>query len=704
MKRRELLSALGAFGGMDEPREYVTSCRFCNVGCGFQVRVGSDLKSATPDLDIVRLPNGNHVQLVPDPQCPVNEGNYSVRGAFLAQSLYTAHGPTADRLQYPMVRSGKRLVRASWDEALDRVAERLRGYLAQHGPQSIGFYHADWFGGENAYAYMKLAKILGVTNYDTNGRLCAATGAAGLMRSLGGPAHPWSYEDIEHADVIVLAGANAFATLSVIYDRIFGRVQSGGARLIVMDVSRTLPAQNAEQYGMFLQVRPGTDVALYNALGHVLIADELLKRDFVEAHTNGFAAYRDLVMARYAPEQVTEITGVPAAQIREAARSIGKAKAALFLSGKGLEHQAHGTDMICALINVALLVGSLGRPGASYSPLGGHQGSIINPPLFAGQLDHVTIPNRTIFEMLDHIEGGTQKALICAAVNPLVTLPDGQRARRILGQSLEFLVVTDIYPTETSQIADVVFPAASWGETPFTSTNSERRVRFYEAFAPAPSGARPDWEIPAGLGKRLGHASEFPWKTTEDIFEEMKAGQPFAGLSYARLKASGSTNYQLPVPAGTSSGTPRLYTDGHFPTPDNRARLWALEYQPHPEPPSSEYPFVLITGRENDLWQSGYTFKRTPELVARLPHNELAIHPRDAARLGIATGKKVRVRTRRGTLEVTARLTEDLQPGTLFSLWGYPGSWINALTINARDPISQEPSYKSCAAGVESVH
>jgi len=703
MKRRELLSALGAVGRGDAPREYATSCRFCNVGCGFRVRVGANLRTLTPDLAITRLPNGADVELVPDPECPVNQGDYSVRGAFLAQTLYTTQGPTAGRLQYPMVRSGKRLERASWDDAFDLVATRLRGYLSHQGPQSIGFYHADWFGGENAHAYIKLAKVLGVTNYDTNGRLCAASGAAGLMRSLGGPAHPWSFEDIEHADVIVLAGTNAFGTLSVIHDRIFSQVQSGSAKLIAIDARRSLPAKNAEQYGMFLQVRPGTDVALYNALGHVLIAEGLLKRNFVEEHTEGYAAYRDLVMARHAPEQVAELTGVSAAQIREAARHIGQAKAALFLSGKGLEHQAHGTDMICALINVALLVGSMGRPGASYSPLGGHQGSIINPPLFAGQLDHVTIPNRTIFEMLDQIERGTQKALLCAAVDPFVTLPDGQRARRILEHSLEFLVVTDIYPNETTRIADVVFPAASWGETPFTSTNSERRVRFYEAFAPAPGEARPDWAIPAEIGKRLGHAAEFPWKSTEDVFEEMKRGQPFAGLSYARLRASGSTNYQLPVPTATSSGTPRLYTDGQFPTPDKRARFWAVEYQPQPEESLSEYPFVLITGRKNDLWQSGYTFKQIPELVARLPRNELAIHPRDAARLGIVTGKVVRVRTRRGALEVAARVTEDVQPGTLFTLWGYPGSWINALTINARDPISQEPSYKSCAAAVEAV-
>ncbi len=701
MNRRKLLMALGAIG--DAPREYATSCRFCNVGCGFRVRVGANLRPASPGLAIVRLPNGVDVELVPDSDCPVNQGDYSARGAFLAETLYTTQGPTANRLQHPMVRSGNRLVRASWDDALNLVATRVRGYLSKYGPESIGFYHSDWFGGENAYGYMKLAKVLGVPNHDTNGRLCAATGAAGLLRSLGSAAHPWTFEDIEQSDVIVLAGTNAFGTLSVIYDRIFSRVQSGRAKLIVIDVRRSLSAKNAEQNGMFLQVRPGADVALYNALGHVLIADKLLKRSFVDEHTQGFDSYRDLVMARYAPEQVAEITGLPAARIHEAARLIGQAKAALFLSGKGLEHQAHGTDMICALINVVLLVGSMGRPGASYSPLGGHQGSIVNPPLFAGQLDRVTIPHRTIFEMLGQIEHGDQKALFCAAVNPLVTLPDGQRARRILEHSLDFLVATDIYPNETTEAAHVVFPAASWGETPFTSTNSERRVRFYEAFAPAPGEARPDWAIPAEVGKRLGHANEFPWKSTEDIFEEMKLGQPFAGVSYSRMRASGSVNYQLPVTTAASNGTPRLYADGQFSTPDKRACLWALEYHPQAEPPSPEYPFVLVTGRKNELWQSGYTFRQVPELVGRLPHNELTIHPRDAARLGIMTGKIVRLRTRRGALEVAARVSEDVQPGTLFTLWGYPGSWVNALTSAVRDTVSQEPQYKACAAAVEGV-
>ncbi|MHB8179116.1 MAG: molybdopterin oxidoreductase family protein [Vulcanimicrobiaceae bacterium] len=703
MKRSALFPALIAAAGKDDTREYATSCRFCNVGCGYRVLVGRHLKPQSPDLPVVTLPDGKFVELVPDAACPVNQGDYSVRGAFLSESLYTGGGPTSDRLLHPMVRVKDRLVRASWDDALDLVGTRLKGYLERYGPESLGLYHADWFGGENAYAYMKLAKMLGIKNYDISGRLCAASGAAGLMRSLGNGTHPWALEDIEHAETIVLAGANASASLSAAYDRVFARAQSGGAKLIVVDVRRTLPARNAGRYGMFLEIRPGTDVALYNAIGNVLIAEGLVDRAFVDAHTADFDTYRAFVAQRYTPERAAQITGLTAEQIRQAARTIGQSKATLFLSGKGLEHQAHGVDMICSFINLALVTGNMGKPGGSYSPLGGHQGSIVNPPLFAGQLGDVTIPNRTIFQMYDQIERGTQKALLLASVQQIVNFPDADRFRSILSGKLEFLVVTDIYPNDVTALADVVFPAASWGETPFTSTNTERRVRFYEAFAPVPGEARPDWVVPAELGKRMGYAKEFGWKDAEQIFDEMKTGQPFAGLTYARMRASKSTNYQMPVPTAHSEGTVRLYTDGRFPTPDGRAKIWALEYLPQPEPPSRDYPFTLVTGRANDNWQSGYIFSRTPQLVARLPRNYVRINPGDAHRLGVQDGKTVRVRTRRGSIDIVARVTDNVPPGVIFTLWGYPDSLTNVLTINVRDPISQTPCYKACAASVERV-
>lgn len=683
-----------------------TSCRFCNVGCGFEVRRGA-LASFTPmlpDLAIIPIPGGQAVELVPDANCPANKGDYAVRGAFLAQSLYQTKGPTADRLLYPMIRQNGRLMRSSWDDALSYVAERIGKYLKEEGPDSLGIYHADWFGGENAYGYMKFAKLLGIHSYDLNGRLCAASGAAGLLRSLGNGSHPWSYDDIEQADVIFLAGANASGSLSVIYDRIFTRVQSGGAKLIVVDVHKTLPARNAEQLGgTFLQIRPGSDIALYNALGHVLINEGLINQTFVAAHTRGFEAYRDLVLSAFSPEQASAVTGIPAETIRQVAHTIGISKATLFLSGKGLEQQAQAVSMICSLINLALLTGNMGKPGGSYSPLGGHQGSVVNPPLFAGALNNVTIPNRTIFEMLDRIEAGTQKALLCSTVNPLATLPDLSRARKVL-QQLELLVVAEIYPTELTEVAHVVFPAASWGEVEFTSTNSDRRVRFYEAFVPAPGETRADWEIPAGIARKLGFAKDFPWTTSEEVFDELKGSSgPLAGLSYERMRSAGSTEFQLPVPNSSSQGTQRLYTDGVFPTPDGKALIWSETYLPLPEPATPEYPFVLVTGRTDVLWQSGYTFKRTPQLVERLPNNTLCLHPQDAAQLGIRSGQKVRLRTRRGQIELATEITEDVQPGTLFTLWGYPGSLVNELTLNVRDPISQQPSFKACAATVEAL-
>ncbi len=700
MKRTEILDRLFAAPGVVDLRSSSTSCRFCNVGCGYRVLAARAFDSRVPDLPIVRLTDGRYVQLVPDANCPVNAGDYSVRGAFLSETLYRKNGPTRDRLRYPLVRVGARMVRSTWRSALDHVGEKLKAYLERFGPSSIGIYHADWFGGENAYAYMKLAAALKITNYDLNGRLCAATGSAGLSRSLGNASHPWALADIEAADTIVLAGANASATLSVIYDRVVARAQSG-AKLIVVDVRETEAARAAAKLGHFVRIRPGSDVAFYNAVGNVLLQERLYDENFVALHTNGLAEYRELVLDRYSPENVSRIVGVSAATIRAVARQIGSSKRTLFLSGKGLEHQAHGTDMICSLINLALLTGNVGRVGGSYSPLGGHQGSIVNPPLVAGALAHVTIPNKTIFEQLDAIEAGEQKALLCASVQPLVTLPNAGRTRKIFRDDLEFLVVTDIYPNETTELASVIFPAASWGESSYVSTNTERRARFYDAFAPAPGESKPDWYVPAELGKRLSEPSKFSWKSSEEIFDELKVGSPFAGLSYSRLRAAGSNGFQIPVPTADSVGTERLYSDGKFPTPDGRAQIWALDYLAQPERPDADYPLTLVTGRENDLWQSGYTFARTPQLVARSPRNLLSINPADARRSAVRDGELVRVASRRGTIDLVAHVTDEVPEGVLFTLWGYPGSLVNEVTLDVRDPISQEPGFKACAVSVE---
>ncbi len=700
--KRSAISALVNPLSTNKTSVYYTSCRFCNVGCGYRVISGAMITPQSPDLPIVKLENGKYVEVVPDFRCPVNSGDYSVRGAFLTETLYNPRGPTSDRLVYPMIRTNGRLLRSSWDDALDHVANRLKSYIQKGGAESVGIYHADWFGGENAFAYMRLAQVLGTRNYDLNGRLCAASGAAGLTRSLGNGSHPWSIDDIDHAEAIVLAGANASATLSVVYDKIYSHAQQG-AKLIVVDVRRTLAARNAEKYGVFLQINPGTDVALYNAMAHVLIKEDLVDKNYISAHVAGFGDFENHVLSNYQPEMVQRLIGVPADRIRQTAMIIGRSKPTLLLSGKGLEHQAHGTDMICSIINLALITGNMGRPGGSYSPLGGHQGSIVNPPLFAGQLGHITIPNRTIFEMLDQIDKGTQKALLCACVQPMVSLPQLNRVKEILSKKLEFLVVTDIYPNETTDLADVVFPAASWGEACFTSTNTDRRARFYELFSPPPGEARPDWVVPTEIGRRMGYTSHFPWNTSEEIFDELKRDTPFAGLSYARMRASGASDFQMPVPTSASIGTARLYVNGKFPTPDKKALLWSLDYKPQPEPPTAEYPFTLVTGRENDLWQSGYTFRRVPEQVARSPHNEMLVNTGDAQRLGIHTGKTIRVRTRRGTINIIARVTNDVPRGVLFTLWGYPDSRTNILTIDARDRTSQTPSYKACAASVSAL-
>jgi anaerobic selenocysteine-containing dehydrogenase len=579
--------------------------------------------------------------------------------------------------------------------------------------------------GEESYVIGKLARgAIGTPHLDGNPRLCMASAVVGYTRSFGTDGPPSSYEDIDHADCIMAIGANLTDAHPVLGGRLVARLTRGGCTLITVDPRAVQVARLSQIY---LPIRPGTDVALLNALQHVIIRDGMVDTAYVNAHTTGYDELRALV-ARYTPERAAEICGIPAEKIEEVARIFGRSRAALTLWTMGINQTNGATAAVNQICNLHLLTAQIGRPGAGPFSITGQPSSmdfrqVGGGPALPGyrsllveahrrevaelwgvpveRLPERTTPAHRIFQGL---EAGDIRALWNIGTNPAVSFPDQAWARRVLERT-EFLVVQDGYhPTETTEYADVVLPAAIWGEKTGTFTNAERRVNLLRQAVAPPGEARSNFDIVCEVGRRMGYGDLFAFNTTEEAFEEIKvlnANRPpeLRGITYARLEREGGL--QWPVPHLGHPGTPRLYTDGRFNTPDGRARLWAMEYTPPPEVPDAEYPFWLNTGRVQEHWHTLTKTGRIPELISWVPEAYVEVNPTDAVRLGIRSGQRVAVSSRRGRVEVIARVTAQVAPGTVFLSFHFGKQTSNALTGQFFDPLSFEPIYKQSAVKLE---
>ncbi|MFE6171993.1 molybdopterin oxidoreductase family protein [Streptomyces sp. NPDC056464] len=691
-----------------------THCPYCALQCG---------------MNLTPLQDGG-VAVVERPDFPVNKGALCGKGrtapAVLASSV---------RLTSPLVRSGGTLVPATWEEALDRIAEGLGRTRTEHGPDACGVFGGGGLTNEKAYSLGKFARIvLGTSQIDYNGRFCMSSAAAAGIKAFGlDRGLPFPLEDIPKTGCVILVGSNPAETMPPSL-RYFTELRENGGTLIVVDPRRT---RTAEQADLHLMPRPGTDLALALGLLHLVVAEGRVDEEYVQERTAGWEDARAAAMAHW-PEYVERITGVSVPQLREAVRLFCEPEHAMVLTARGPEQQSKGTDTVGAWINLCLATGRAGRPLSGYGCLTGQgngQGGrehgqkadqlpgyrkLDDPAarrhvaeVWGVDPDSLPGPGRSAYELLDAL-GTDIRALLLMASNPVVSAPHAAHIEERI-KSLDFLAVCDVVLSETAALADVVLPVTQWAEETGTTTNLEGRVLLRRRAISPPEGVRSDLEVMHELAARLGGEKAleaglekgFP-TDPEEVFEELRRaseGGPadYSGITYRRLAEENGVFWPCPAAAEAHPGTPRLFLD-RFATPDGRARFAAVSHRAIAEEPDEEYPVLLTTGRVVAQYQSGAQTRRVEELNAAAPGPFVELHPRLAARLGAAEGDPVAVVSRRGRAVAPARITTGIRPDTVFMPFHWPGEGrANTLTNPALDPTSRMPEFKACAVRVEAV-
>jgi formate dehydrogenase major subunit len=604
---------------------------------------------------------------------------------------------------------------AGWDEALDLVADRLKAIHAEHGPGAIAGFGSAKCSNEEAYLFQKLIRAgFGTNNVDHCTRLCHASSVAALLEGVGSGAVSTTYGDIVNADVALLCGTNTTANHPVA-SSFFKQARRRGTKLIVIDPRRERIAEHAD---IFCQIKPGTDVAFYNGMLHELIRLQLVDREFIAERVSNFGELAKTVK-EYPPERAAQICGVDADTIREVARLWGEAGAGVIYWGMGISQHTTGTDNARCLIALCSITGHVGRPGTGLHPLRGQnnvQGASdagLIPMMFPDyqRVDHPQAqekfraawgrelddkPGLTVTEIIGSALKGGVRGMYMMGENPFLSDPNINKVRKALA-ALEFLVVQDIFLTETAEFADVVLPATSFLEKEGTYTNTDRRVQIGRKVLEPPGEARLDWEVICAIAERIG--LEMDYASPREVFDEMVALSPaYANLNYDNLGDVGKL-YPNPDPEH-SDGTIVLF-DERFATEDGKAHLVPAEWLPAKELPDEEYPFVLNTGRLLEHWHTGSMTRRSFALDAIQPTPMVFIGHEDAARLGIVEGDYVRVTSRRGTIELAATLTHRETPGSCFIPFHFREAAANLLTIDEIDPTGKIPEFKFCAVRIE---
>ena len=682
-----------------------TTCPYCGVGCGLQVH-----KS-----------DGRITWVDGEPDNGSSLGMTCVKGRF---GLDFVHAQ--DRLTTPLVRRDGELRPATWDDALDLVADRFAGAIGSFA--SIASAKAT---NEDGYALQKFTRaVMGTNSIDHCSRLCHAPSVVALMEQVGSGATSNSYEDYDHAGTLLVVGSDTSQNHPVVASRIRRAVDDRGAALIVVNPIKIDLVDSAEVH---LQPRPGTDVALFNAMAHVILEEGLEDRAFIEARTEDFDAWRRVV-DQVTPEIAEEICGVPADDIRIAARLYarprpgrdGEERGSCLIWGMGVTQHTMGSDNARSLINLALLCGQVGGFGNGISPLRGQnnvQGcsdsgclpnvmpgyeAVDDPEVNARwseawQADLPTEPGLQATAMIEAMLNGSLKTMYVVGENPLISDPYLAHAREAYEQ-LDFLVVQDIFMHETAEIADVVLPAASFAEKFGTFTNSERRVQLVRPIVDSPGEAREDWAITNEIARRVLKRLERPedgfgHESAAEIFNEMASLTPIvAGLSHNRLDAEGGI--QWPVPDAEHPGTPRLFADEF---PRGKGKFVAVEQgPPAAELPSKRFPFTLITGRSLYHWHGGVITRHVPGLLATVPVVAVDMHPDDAKQLGLSEGDDVQLASRRGEIIAEVHIGDRMRRGEVFVPFvQLEGMAANFLTNDQLDAAAGIPEYKACAVRIE---
>jgi formate dehydrogenase major subunit len=605
---------------------------------------------------------------------------------------------------------------ATWDEALDLVASRLRALHTESGPPAIAGFGSAKCSNEEAYLFQKLIRTaFGTNNVDHCTRLCHASSVAALFEGVGSGAVSTTYSDVANADVAILAGCNPTANHPVA-SSFFKQARRRGTTIIYVDPRASTVSEHAD---IFVQLKPGTDVAFYNAIMHEIIRLDLIDRQFIERRVSNYEALAATV-ADYSPERSAQITGVDAEQIREVARAWGNAGSAVVYWGMGISQHTTGTDNARCLIALCSITGQVGRPGTGLHPLRGQnnvQGASdagLIPMFFPDYQGVDKTASRERFEAawgvpLDPKRGltvteivgsvgkpGGVRGMYMLGENPFLSDPNTNKVRKALS-GLDFLVVQDIFLTETAEFADVILPATSYLEKDGTYTNTDRRVQLGRKVLDPPGQARPDWQIVVQLARRLG--LDWTYTAPTEVFDEMVALMPsYRNLEWANLGATGKL-YPNPDPENLD-GTVVMF-DERFNTDDGLAHLVPAQWLPPKELPDAAYPLVLNTGRLLEHWHTGTMTRRSFALDAIAPTAEVWMHPKDAADRGLAHGQLARVRSRRGTIELAVRISHREQLGNCFIAFHFREAAANLLTIDEIDPWGKIPEFKFCAIQVE---
>lgn len=712
---------------------YDTACRYCHVMCGYKVYIWTKGTGRKPQRErfypvekmrgdwpntvftIEGKKNGKEVMIMvlPDHRDVASKSNYSVRGAFNAHSLYSEKLPTRVRLKMPMIRrnsKGSPLTEVSWDEAIEFCARQFQKVIDQHGPDAVGVVYGDWGYLQNSYAMLKwLFKGVQSSSLAGNGYLFWGDESWGLADVVGSGTRSFTVEDFDKTKLIFCAGKNLKDTGSSWYYRALtsGGMNNGDIKMILVDPRRIQMADDAERSGgMFLQINPGSDAILGASIMHELVKNEQYDRDFVQKYTTGFSKLKETVLkSRFAPKNAARVTGVPANKIRAAADLLAQYKGqTMVLFEKGIMHQVIGYEHEVAYSAMGVLLGNAGKPGACTSRAGGHpRGTWADPP----------VPNKasSMRSMCDKIDKGEIKALWAFITNLYIQFPNQKKYRPEYEKM--FLVSCEIYPNETTEHSDVVFPASTWGEWGTIQASEDRRLHLQAGFIDPPGDARPDWWIVAQLANKMGFEG-FDWKSEQEIYDEVRAKtkgsstSDISEISWGDLQRSGTSGVQFPMKNGKSID--RLYSSefeqamgGRFAAKDGKAHLAPVkvlaDLDPYDHPlrdkVSDKYPIWLIMHRQNEVWNTGYNFYNNgkniplvPDLYERVAEQIVSINPDDATKYGIKNGDRIRINSRNGSIMAVARVDGLTKSGIVDVMSLYPKSegTPNMITSEKADP------------------
>lgn len=689
----------GGWQGRGEPDKLVkTHCCFCGQQCGIQLKV-----------------KDNHViGFEPWEEFPFNKGKLCPKG--VKRYMQDNH---PDRLLHPLRRvEGQGFARTSWDEAYSKTVSEMQRIQSAYGKNAFAVFSGVSLTNEKSYLMGKFARVaLQTAELDYNGRLCMVSAGAGNKKAFGIDRAANAWDDIVEAEVILCTGTNVAECSPITTDYIW-RARDRGAKLIVIDPRITPIARTCD---LHLPVRPGTDSALLLGILRVLIEEGFTNQEFIDAHTRGWEETKAAALA-LSLEDASQISGVSVADIQKAGRMWGQAKTSFLLHARGIEHSTKGVDNVVSCINLVLATGRLGKKGCGYATITGQgngQGGrehghkcdqlpgnrdISNPEhraYIAGVwgIPEEELPQKghTAQEIMEMIHAGEIKGLLSICFNPLVSLPDSNFTREALSK-LEHYTAIDFFLSETAHHADIVLAGSLHEEEEGTSTSAEGRVIKINKAVDPPGEAKPDTEIILELARRLGRGKFFEYKCSEDIFNELRIASKggtadYYGITYDRVVSEMGVFW--PCPEIGHPGTPRLFEDLKFSTPDGKAHFNAVTYRPPAEVPDDEYPIILTTGRVVSQYLSGTQTRRIGGLVDLCPEPYVEIHPTLAVNFGIESGDWMRVESRRGDVVLQAKVVTTIRPDTIFIPYHWPGKRsANNLTIRALDPTSKIPEFK----------